>query len=94
MEQNHIELTLALVIQLQAVNETLDEITDKVVFKREMKMKINNFQAYLDKFLDTYGKHIGQGSKFKSKEEHEKVLADYVQAVKEFSDLRKQIKIS
>jgi hypothetical protein len=33
MEQSHIELTLALVIQLQAVNETLDEITDKVVFK-------------------------------------------------------------
>lgn len=94
MEQTQIELTLALVIQLQAVNDTLDEMQDGILFKREMKMKVNNFQAYLDKFLNIYGEHIGKGSKFKDKEEHERVLQDYVNAVKDFTDLRKQIKIS
>lgn len=88
-DQDFLELTLALVIQLQAVTETIDELPDNVSFKREMKMRTLNYQTFIDKFIDVLGVKIGDVNN----SEQEKILENYVQAVKDFSDLRKTIRI-
>jgi hypothetical protein len=88
-DQDFLELTLALVIQLQAVTETIDELPDNVSFKREMKMRTLNYQNYIDKFINVLGDKIGNINN----DESEKILQNYVDAVKDFSDLRKTIRI-
>ena len=47
-----IETTLRLSCQLQSVIHTIDELSESVQFKRQLKQRTNSYSMVIDKFLN------------------------------------------
>lgn len=47
-----IDLTLALMLQLQSVLHTIDELSHSVVYKREFKQRTENFYKFISKHVE------------------------------------------
>ena len=47
-----IEKTLSLLIQLQSVIHTLDSLSHEVIYKREFKMRVENFYNFIEKHIE------------------------------------------
>lgn len=78
-----VDLTLALCCQLQSVLHTIDDLSNGVLYKREMKNRTNNYYSFIEKFVEGVTKELPS--------EH----ADrYNDIVKELDKIAQQIKIT
>lgn len=53
MEEKEIKNVLQLFLLSQSMIHQIDNISDKVLFKHEFKKRTNNYQAYLEKHINT-----------------------------------------
>jgi len=55
-----IKITLKIFIQLQSLVHSLDSLSDSVIFKRELKMKTNNYLNTIETKLNLIGRAMDE----------------------------------
>lgn len=52
MNQNNLDITLRILMCMQQQLELIDELSSSVHYKREMKMKTENYYAYVCRYVE------------------------------------------
>jgi hypothetical protein len=81
--KHQMDLTLALMLQMQSVIHTIDQLSNTLVYKREFKMRCENFYSFIEKEVEKTTANLDSEQS-----------QNYIDIVKRIDDLVKEIRIN
>jgi hypothetical protein len=81
--KHQMDLTLALMLQMQSVIHTIDQLSNTLIYKREFKMRCENFYSFIEKEVEKTTANLDSEQS-----------QNYIDIVKRIDDLVKEIRIN
>jgi len=81
--KHQMDLTLALMLQMQSVIHTIDQLSNTLIYKREFKMRCENFYSFIEKEVEKTTENLDSEQS-----------QNYIDIVKRIDDLVKEIRIN
>jgi hypothetical protein len=81
--KHQMDLTLALMLQMQSVIHTIDQLSNTLVYKREFKMRCENFYSFIEKEVEKTTANLDSEQS-----------QNYIDIVKRIDDLVSEIRIN
>jgi len=81
--KHQMDLTLALMLQMQSVIHTIDQLSNTLIYKREFKMRCENFYSFIEKEVEKTTENLDSEQS-----------QNYIDIVKRMDDLVKEIRIN
>jgi hypothetical protein len=78
-----VDLTLALCCQLQSVLHTIEDLSERVLYKHTFKTRTDNYYTFIEKFVENVTSALPEQN-----------ADNYTDIVKEIDKLVKQIKVT
>jgi hypothetical protein len=81
--KHQMDLTLALMLQMQSVIHTIDQLSNTLIYKREFKMRCENFYSFIEKEVEKTTANLDSEQS-----------QNYIDIVKRMDDLVNEIRIN
>jgi hypothetical protein len=81
--KHQMDLTLALMLQMQSVIHTIDQLSNTLIYKREFKMRCENFYSFIEKEVEKTTANLDSEQS-----------QNYIDIVKRIDDLVNEIRIN
>jgi hypothetical protein len=81
--KHQMDLTLALMLQMQSVIHTIDQLSNTLIYKREFKMRCENFYSFIEKEVEKTTENLDSEQS-----------QNYIDIVKRMDDLVNEIRIN
>jgi hypothetical protein len=81
--KHQMDLTLALMLQMQSVIHTIDQLSNTLIYKREFKMRCENFYSFIEKEVEKTTANLDSEQS-----------QNYIDIVKRMDDLVTEIRIN
>jgi hypothetical protein len=81
--KHQMDLTLALMLQMQSVIHTIDQLSNTLIYKREFKMRCENFYSFIEKEVEKTTENLDSEQS-----------QNYIDIVKRIDDLVNEIRIN
>jgi len=81
--KHQMDLTLALMLQMQSVIHTIDQLSNTLIYKREFKMRCENFYSFIEKEVEKTTENLDSEQS-----------QNYIDIVKRMDDLVTEIRIN
>jgi beta-galactosidase beta subunit len=81
--KHQMDLTLALMLQMQSVIHTIDQLSNTLIYKREFKIRCENFYSFIEKEVEKTTANLDSEQS-----------QNYIDIVKRIDDLVNEIRIN